>query len=209
MEQRIRDIVFDIGGVLADFRIKEFLSEKGFDGTMIRRILNASVMSPYWGQFERGELTEEEALRGFASTDPEIERELNLAYANIEGMLTSRDYAIPLIQGLHGAGYKVFYLSNYSKKAYDECGESLAFMPYMDGGVVSFQVGLTKPDSRVYQLFLERYGLAADECLFIDDTAENVSAAQALGFSALEFKNYEELPAALARHGVELQIQEG
>ena len=158
MEQRIRNIVFDIGGVLADFRIKEFLSEKGFDGTMIRRILNASVMSPYWGQFERGELTEEEALRGFASTDPEIERELNLAYANIEGMLTSRDYAIPLIQGLHGAGYKVFYLSNYSKKAYDECGESLAFMPYMDGGVVSFQVGLTKPDSRVYQLFLERYG---------------------------------------------------
>ena len=53
MEQRIRNIVFDIGGVLADFRIKEFLSEKGFDGTMIRRILNASVMSPYWGQFER------------------------------------------------------------------------------------------------------------------------------------------------------------
>ena len=209
MEQRIRNIVFDIGGVLADFRIKEFLSEKGFDGTMIRRILNASVMSPYWGQFERGELTEEEALRGFASTDPEIEGALNLAYANIEGMLTSRDYAIPLIQGLHDAEYQVFYLSNYSKKAYDECGESLAFMPYMDGGVVSFQVGLTKPDSRVYQLFLERYGLAADECLFIDDTAENVFAAQALGFSALEFKNYEELPAALARHGVELQIQEG
>ena len=209
MEQRIRNIVFDIGGVLADFRIKEFLSEKGFDGTMIRRILNASVMSPYWGQFERGELTEEEALRGFASTDPEIEGALNLAYANIEGMLTSRDYAIPLIQGLHDAEYQVFYLSNYSKKAYDECGESLAFMPYMDGGVVSFQVGLTKPDSRVYQLFLERYGLAADECLFIDDTAENVFAAQALGFSAKENKNYEELPAALARHGVELQIQEG
>lgn len=46
MEQRIKNIVFDIGGVLADFRIKEFLSEKGFDGAMIRRILKASVMSP-------------------------------------------------------------------------------------------------------------------------------------------------------------------
>ena len=204
MEQRIKNIVFDIGGVLADFRIKEFLSEKGFDGAMIRRILKASVMSPYWGQFERGELTEEEALQGFASTDPEIEEALNLAYANIEGMLTSRDYAIPLIQGLHAAGYQVFYLSNYSKKAYDECGESLAFMPYMDGGVVSFQAGLTKPDPRVYQLFLERYGLTANECLFIDDTAENVTVARELGFSALEFKNHGELLAELARYGIEL-----
>ena len=75
-------------------------------------------------------------------------------------------------------------------------------MPYMDGGIVSFQVGLTKPDPRVYQLFLERYGLRADECLFIDDTAENISAAQGMGFSALEFKNYEELLAELARYGV-------
>jgi len=209
MEQRIRNIVFDIGGVLADFRIKEFLSEKGFDSAMIRRILKASVMSPYWGRFERGELTEEETLRGFVSADPEIEDELNLAYTSVEGMLTSRDYAIPLIQGLKASGYNVYYLSNYSKKAYDECGESLAFMPYMDGGIVSFQAGLTKPDPRVYQLFLERYGLTAGECLFIDDTAENVSAARALGFSALEFTSYAELLAALARHGVELQIQEG
>ena len=206
MEQRIRNLVFDIGGVLADFRIKEFLSEKGFDSAMIRRILKASVMSPYWGRFERGELTEEETLRGFASMDPEIETELRLAYASVEGMLTSRDYAIPLIQGLKAGGYNVYYLSNYSRKAYDECGESLAFMPNMDGGIVSFQVGLTKPDPRVYRLFLERYGLTAGECLFIDDTAENVSAARGIGFSAVEFKNYEELLAELARHSVKLQV---
>ena len=203
MEQRIKNIVFDIGGVLADFRIKEFLSEKGFDGAMIRRILKASVMSPYWGKFERGELSEEETLRGFVSMDPEIEGELRLAYASVEGMLTSRDYAIPLIRGLKAGGYNVYYLSNYSKKAYDECGESLAFMPDMDGGIVSFQAGLTKPDPRVYQLFLERYGLTAGECLFIDDTAENVSAARELGFSALEFTNYEELVAELANYGVD------
>ena len=205
----IRNIVFDIGGVLADFRLMEFLADKGFDAALARRIVKAAVYSPYWGQFERGEITEEETLRGFAGMDPEIRDELYTAFSDLKGMLVMRDYAIALVRGLKAAGYGVYYLSNYSKKAYDECGESLAFMPYMDGGVVSFQVGLTKPDSRVYQLFLERYGLAADECLFIDDTAENVSAAQALGFSALEFKNYEELPAALARHGVELQIQEG
>ena len=43
MEQRIRNIVFDIGGVLADFRIKEFLSEKGFDGILLKPITPATL----------------------------------------------------------------------------------------------------------------------------------------------------------------------
>ena len=50
----IRNIVFDIGGVLADFRLMEFLTEKGFDGPMIKRILRASVMSPYWETYGKG-----------------------------------------------------------------------------------------------------------------------------------------------------------
>ena len=44
----IHNIVFDIGGVLADYRIKEFLADKGFDTPMIKRILKASVLSPFW-----------------------------------------------------------------------------------------------------------------------------------------------------------------
>ncbi len=73
-KKMIRNIVFDIGGVLADFRMKEFLMEKGLDAPMIRRVLKASVMNPYWGKFERGEATEEETLRAFAAADPEIEK---------------------------------------------------------------------------------------------------------------------------------------
>ena len=148
----VKNIVFDIGGVLADFRVMEFLGGKGFDGPMIKRIIKASVMTPYWGQFERDELTEEEALKGFASADPEIEEELGRAFSSVEGLLVSRDFAIPLVQGLHEAGYKVYYLSNYSRKAYNECGESLSFMPYMDGGIISCDVRLIKPDPAIYLL---------------------------------------------------------
>ena len=125
----IRNIVFDIGGVLADFRIREFLMEKGFDGPVIKRILKASVMSPYWGRFERGELTEEETLQGFVSVDPEIADDLRTAFSSIEGMLIMRDYAIPLVKALKDSGLGVYYLSNYSKKAYDECARSLVFIP--------------------------------------------------------------------------------
>ena len=201
----IENIVFDIGGVLADFRIREFLMEKGLDAPTIRRVLKASVMNPYWNRFERGEVTEEETLRAFAAADPEIEGELRLAFTNLSGMLVIREYAIPLIRRLKEAGRGVYYLSNYSKKAYDECGESLAFMPYMDGGVVSFEVGMTKPDPRVFRRFLERYGLRPESCLFIDDTEDNVAAARALGFKGIVFRTYEALLGELRKAGVGIE----
>ena len=188
-----KNIVFDIGGVLADFRIKEFLMEKGFDGPMIKRILKASVLSPYWERFERGELTEEETLKGFAGLDPENEENLRTAFSSIKGMLTMREYAIPLIKALKDKGLGVYYLSNYSKKAYDECAGSLAFMPYMDGGLVSFRAGRTKPDPEMYRMFLEEYGLFAEDCIFVDDTPENVTAAEGLGFTGIVFTDLKDL----------------
>lgn len=202
-DRGIRNIVFDIGGVLADFRLKEFLAEKGFDAAMIKRIISAAVMSPYWAKFERGEISEEETLEGFAAADPEIRDELFKAFSSLAGMLTMRDYAIPLVNGLKSAGYGVYYLSNYSKKAYNECGESLAFMPYMDGGLVSFRVGATKPSPEMYTRFLQEYGLNAEECAFVDDTAENVDAARELGFAGILFASYDQLLADLKRLGIE------
>ncbi len=198
------NIIFDIGGVLADFRIKEFLSEKGFDAAMIKRILRASVMNPYWGKFERGEVTEEETLRAFVAADPEIAEQLNAAFTSLHGMLTPRDFAIPLITGLKKAGHRVYYLSNYSKKAYDECGESLSFMPCMDGGIVSFKVGMTKPDPRIFRLFLDQCALSPESCVFIDDTAENVKAARELGFTGVVFTSYEALLTELKELDVSL-----
>ena len=198
------NIIFDIGGVLADFRFKEFLSGKGFDSVLIKRIYKASVMNPYWAKFERGEVTEEETLQAFAAADPEIAEQLNIAFTNLHGMLTARDFAIPLITGLKEAGHRVYYLSNYSKKAYDECGESLSFMPYMDGGIVSFKVGMTKPDPDMFRLFLDQYVLSPESCVFIDDTAENVKTAQELGFSGIVFTSYKALLMELKELGVSL-----
>ncbi len=200
----IKNIVFDIGGVLADFRLREFMMEKGLDAPTIKRVLKASVMNPYWGKFERGEVTEEETLQAFSAADPEIEREIRLAYTDLTGMLVIRDYAIPLVQRLKEAGYGVYYLSNYSKKAYDECAESLAFMPYMDGGIVSFKVGLNKPDARIFRIFLDRFGLRAETCVFIDDTEENVITAQKLGFAGIVYKGFHALVEELRKTGVEM-----
>ena len=198
----IRNLVFDIGNVLADYHIMEFLAARGFDRETSKRIVKASVMSPWWETFERGEISEEDVMREFVRLDPGIEKELYAAYQNIAGMLTPRDYAVPLVRALRTAGYGVYYLSNYSKKAHDECPETLRFAEYTCGGLLSFESGMTKPDPAFYRLFLKRFALDPKECAFIDDTPENVAAAEALGFTGIVFTDLDALTRRLAELGV-------
>lgn len=77
-------------------------------------------------------------------------------------------------------------------------------MPYIDGGIVSFKAGMTKPDPRMFRLFLDQYALSPETCVFIDDASENVKAAQDLGFSGIIFTSYEALPPELKELGVSL-----
>ena len=152
----IRNIVFDIGNVLTDFRWREFLEDKGFDEEMVERIAKASAQTPLWNEIDRGVWDLEELMQAFIAKDPEIEKELRRAYENVTGMVTRREYAIPWIQELKAKGYGVYYLSNFSDKAYVECADALDFLPYTDGGILSYQEKLIKPDPEIYRLLLSR-----------------------------------------------------
>jgi putative hydrolase of the HAD superfamily len=198
----IRNIIFDIGNVLTDFRWEDFLRDKGFDDAMVQRIAKASVESPLWKEFDRGVWPEEELMRAFVERDPEIERELHLAYDEIHQMVTARDYAIPWVQELKARGYRVWYLSNFSRKAEEECGDALTFIPYMDGGILSWREGLIKPDPQIYRLLLERYHLKAEECVFVDDMPANVQGATGQGIHGIVFQSKEQVMEELEKLGV-------
>lgn len=199
----IRNIIFDIGNVLTDFRWREFLQDKGFDEAMIDRIARASVMSPYWNEFDRGEWEQDKIMAEFIKNDPEIEQELHIAYDNVRGMVTPRDYAIPWIKELKAKGYGVYYLSNFSYKAYVECADALDFLPYTDGGILSYRDKVIKPGKEIYDLLLSRYGLKAEESVFLDDTMKNVEAARAYGFYGICFWTKEQAEEELKKLGVE------
>lgn len=200
----IRNIIFDIGNVLTDFRWKEFLTDKGFDDAMIKRIAKASVQSPLWNEIDRGVWDVEKLMQEFIKLDPEIEQELHRAYDNLTGMVTRRDYAIPWIQDLKARGFKTYYLSNFAHKAHVECADALDFLPYMDGGILSYQEKLIKPDPEIYRLLLNRYSLKAEESVFLDDTPTNVEAARAVGMYGIRFETKEQAEEELRRLGAQV-----
>ena len=78
------------------------------------------------------------------------------------------------------------------------------FEGLFDGGVASCEVKVNKPDPRIYQALLDKYHLRADECIFIDDRADNLVAASALGFGIYEMHNIGTLLRSLPTFGVSL-----
>lgn len=188
----IKTVIFDIGNVLTDFAWQEMYKEKGLGGETFDRVAKATVQSPYWCELDRGIMTFSEVMDKFVSLDSEMEDEIRRVLADMHGIVTGRSYAVPWVCSLKKQGLKVYVLSNFSEKIWKECIDALEFYEFTDGGIISYKEHLIKPDQAVYQLLLERYGLCADECVFIDDLEENVKAARLCGINGIVFKNYEQ-----------------
>ncbi len=193
----IRNIVFDIGNVLAGFVWREFYQSFGFSGEVFEKLADATVRSPFWNEMDRGKLTDDQLLAGFIQNDPTVEPQLRQIFENIKGMILRYDYAIPWLRELKEKGYGVYYISNFAHKAYVECRDALDFLPEMDGGILSYQDQLIKPDPEIYRLFCRRYHLEAGQCVFIDDTPANVAAAQKEGMEGIVFHTLEQVKAEL------------
>lgn len=201
----IRTIIFDIGNVLTNFRWKEFFYEKGYDDVLLERIEKATVGSSGWCEYDRGLLTDEEVMKGFVRNDPGIEKELRESLKDTKGMVTPRAYAIPWIQELKAKGYRVLYLSNFSHKVEQECSEALTFLPYTDGGILSYREGLIKPQPEIYELLINRFDLTPQECVFLDDTEVNLEAAREFGIHTILYRNQEQAIKELKNLGVQTE----
>jgi len=198
----IKTVIFDIGNVLAGFAWKEYFDRFSYSEEVKERIGKATVGSPAWNEYDRGNLSDEEVMEAFVKNDPGIEKELRESLSNISGMLVHYDYAIPWIKALKKSGYQVLVLSNFSHKAVVECGEVLDFLPFTDGGILSYKEHLIKPQPEIYELLIKRYSLVPEECVFMDDTLINVEGARKAGIHAIHFQDKEQAERELHELGV-------
>lgn len=199
----ITTIIFDIGNVLADFTWKEHFESLGYDEAMVERIAAATVLNQKWNEYDRGVMSDQEILESFIESDPEIEEDIRKVLANVKNIVRRNDYAIPWIMELKAKGYRCLYLSNFSHKAETECAHALDFIPYLDGGILSYQDKVIKPMPEIYQLLIDRYELKPEECVFMDDTLRNLEGAEKFGIHTIHFQNQEQAIEALRKLGVD------
>ena len=189
----IKNAIFDIGMVLADFRYREYMrKDLGFPEETVEVFVERIVMNDLWNELDLSIRPHEEILEKMKTRVPEYPKEADSFFENIVGIAEPYPYAYDWLYGLKERGYGVYLLSNYPDWLYTmHEREKFDFAKLADGKIISGYEKIAKPDPAIYQLLLSRYGLKAEECVFTDDRKENVAAAIDCGIRSFVFHDIE------------------
>lgn len=197
----IKNVIFDIGNVLVDFRWRVLMEELKLSQETQAAFEKTVFGSRWWGELDHGIYEEAEILEHFREDNKAYLDAFNLVWENRDKLVEPYAYAVQWIENLKSSGRNVYLLSNYPKDVFAlhaECGR-FPFLDKVDGKVVSGFVRMVKPDADIYEYLLSEYGLNADECVFIDDREENVETAKALGMGGIVFQGYKQACSELDR----------
>ena len=184
----IRNIVFDMGGVLMVYDPKRFIVRAGITDASDQALLLKEIYHhPDWKRMDYGDLNEEEMCERAKERLParlhgvvwELIGRWDVPVIAVAGMER-------LLEELKRSGYHLYLLSNASLRQ-PVYFQKVPGQQYFEGKVISSLEKCLKPDHRIYEILLERFHLKAEECLFIDDMPVNVEAAIELGMRGYHF----------------------
>src|SRR5262249_40917257 len=110
--------------------------------------------------------------------------------------------SVEILADLKSSGVPLYSLTNFSAETYPPTFERFEFLRWFRGVLVSGEVGVIKPDPRIFELLLERFAIDPQRAVYIDDVAANVDAARPFGIHAIHFTT----PAALRAELVEVRL---
>lgn len=194
-----KNIIFDVGDVLVSFRYRDYMIDLGFEEDVVEFLTDNMIFTDFWEGMDLGVKDLDDACAYFTDKFPDLKEQIEIFWNNIEDIVGEYDYSNSLINALKDKGYKVYLLSNYPDKLADMHWSQFSFLNDVDGYVISAKVKLAKPDPAIYNLLLDRYGLRADESVFIDDRQVNIDAAEDLGIKGILFTGYDDLKNELKK----------
>lgn len=188
----IKNVIFDIGLVLISFDWRKLMKDCGIEDNEIDRMAEATVNSKFWYELDRGILTEDEIEEGFVSIAPELKDKIHVFFSRVPDILNPFDYSDAWLESIKARGYKIYFLSNFSNRAFNKCKEKYTFLRHGDGAIISYQHKCVKPEKAIYDKLTEIYGLVPEECVFIDDNKANIEAADKFGFNTVRFLGHDD-----------------
>jgi epoxide hydrolase-like predicted phosphatase len=200
----MQGLIVDWGGVLTmpiHIAIGGWLRATGVDrnhyGSVVRRWVDPlpGDSSPVH-QLERGELAvedfEDQLSAALAREGSTVEAQ-GLVGKMFADLAIYEDSMTSLVTRAHAAGVRTGLLSNSWGNEYDRSDWHEMF----DAVVISGEVGMRKPEPEIFELALDRIGLPAGECVFIDDLAHNIVAAERAGLVGIVHRTFDETAGEL------------
>ncbi|WP_372617825.1 HAD family hydrolase [Falsiroseomonas sp.] len=195
-------VVFDVGNVLIRWDPRH-LYRRLFEAEAEMERFLAEVCTDAWNiEQDRGRTWAEaiaERVALFPQHDALIraysERWQEMVPGEVEGTAA-------ILDSLRAAGVPLYAITNFSAEKFAESAVRFPLLRGFRDVVVSAHERLIKPDPAIYRVLLERNGLDAARCLFVDDSEKNVRGAEAVGMRAHHFRDAPTLAAELARLGL-------
>lgn len=199
-----RFIYFDLGNVLLFFdhhrAARQMAELAGVSEAQAWQVVFENDLDL---RYEAGQISSRQFYEEFCQStksQPDYESMLH-AFAAIFD-LNAR--IVPIVAHLHAAGYRLGILSNTSEAHWNYVGRGRYAVVHYFFSVraLSYEIGVMKPDPKIYQEAVRLAGVPPEEIFFMDDRPDNVTAACNAGFDAVLFRDANQLAADLRARGV-------
>lgn len=187
----IKNIIFDVGEVLLEYRWKDMLMDYGCSEGEAIRLGTLIFSEELWQQLDIQNEPTESIIKKYEEKYPNDAKAIRWFIEHGEYMHVPRQDVWVKLHLLKEKGYKIYLLSNYSKDLFEKHTKGADFLNNIDGMVVSYQIHKIKPDLAIYNYLIEKYSLNTDECIFFDDRQINTQAAESLGIKSVTITSKE------------------
>lgn len=184
----IKNLIFDFGQVMVRFERKYMVERFATDPDDSKLLQEVVFDRLYWDRLDAGTISDGETLSLVCERLPER------LHASAREIYYNWIYNIPEIPGMSALvremkerfGVRVFLLSNISKYFAAHVDE-IACLRDFDGCVLSSTCGFIKPHRDIYEHICTEFSLIPEECVFIDDRADNIAGAEDYGIRGYVF----------------------
>ncbi len=192
----IRNLVFDLGNILVDVRYNRLAKVLSFTMDQFQEI----YQHPKFRDFETGKMSSDEYFQFLADNsafDPSQRGRYQAAIMLSFPLRLKTWGALHLLR----RRYSLFMLSNTNPIDFEGIDRAFGMRPRFDHCFLSYEQGLMKPDPAIYEKATEMWRIKPELTLFFDDREENVQAAKAFGWKAVQISHETQLINELVENG--------
>ncbi len=201
----IKNIVFDLGGVLIDWNPRYLFAEVIENHDELEFFLT-EICSADWNEAQDAGRSLSEATDLLVNQFPRFRNEIEMYYGDWEKMLKGPiQVNVEIFDQLRKSGrYRLLALTNWSAETFPVALKRFSFLHDFEGIIVSGIEKIRKPQPEFYQLMLDRFKINPSDTLFIDDNFRNIQAAQEMGILAIHLPEGVSLEEKLAKFSISL-----
>ncbi len=191
----MKHFIFDLGNVLVNFDVHQlYRAVAEASGRPVEEIVPGLQDGEMLLEVETGKITDQQFL-DYVNESKGLDWTLEELVSVWQGMFSINEAGYAIFHELKEQGYPVHFLSNLAWHNMEGIRRKWPdFFDQSTENFFSYEMGLHKPDARIYRAALDHLDVEPADCFFVDDKSENVEAARALGMNAHLF-SAENLPA--------------